>query len=152
MNELQKAIVMKVVVLVILVIAAYFMVIRPILRRVGVIETSEDKKRDKDKEQLGTKPDSPFSPSYWKTIEKPLLTTKALAEKLADQIDNAIGNFYDDENEVYGALRQLKSKTQLSWLADIFFQRHGMDLFQLLNRNLGDEEMDVVMGIANELP
>lgn len=143
----------KVVVTIAVVVLVYLLVVRPILQKVGIIETKEDKERDKQAKQLGTSTDSPFSPRYWKaqkgdTVQ---LIPKATAEQLADQLNDAIGFFSDDENAVYGILRQLNYKTQLSWLADVFFEKYKMDMYQLLNRNLSEEEMDVVNSIATQL-
>lgn len=143
----------KVLVTIAVVVLVYLLVARPIMRRLGIIETKEDKERDKQAKQLGTSTNSPFSPRYWKDQkgESVQLIPKATAEKLADQLNDAIGFFSDDENAVYGILRQLNYKTQLSWLADVFFEKYKMDMYQLLSRNLGDEEMDVVNNIATQL-
>lgn len=142
----------KVLVTIAVIVLVYLLVARPIMRRVGIIETKEDKERDKQAKQLGTSTDSPFSPRYYKEQKGTVqLIPKATAEKLADQLNDAIGFFSDDENVVYGILRQLNYKTQLSWLADVFFEKYKMDMYQLLNRNLGEEEMDVVNSIATQL-
>lgn len=147
----DNPLVTKVIMWVVIIIMVYLLVARPIMRRLGIIKTAEDKKRDKQAAEFGTTTDSPFSPRYWKTVKEAKILTKASAEKLADDINDAIGFFSDDENKVYGVLRSLKWKTQLSYLADIFFQRHKMDLYQLLNRNLGNSEMDIINGIGAEL-
>lgn len=142
----------KVLVTIAVVVLVYLLVARPIMRRLGIIETKEDKERDKQAKQLGTSTDSPFSPRYYKEQKGTVqLIPKATAEKLADQLNDAIGFFSDDENVVYGILRQLNYKTQLSWLADVFFEKYKMDMYQLLNRNLGEDEMDVVNSIATQL-
>lgn len=148
-DQFTKELITKIIIYAVLILAAYFLIIRPVLIKIGIIKSAEDKKREKTVAQYGTATDSPFSPSLWK--KGGTVLTKASAEKLADQINDAIGFFSDDENEVYGAMRQLKTKTQLSFLADIFQQRHKMDLYQLLNRNFSDSEMDVINGIANNL-
>lgn len=142
----------KVLVTIAVIVLLYLLLARPIMRRVGIIETKEDKERDKQAKQLGTSTDSPFSPRYYKAQKGTVqLIPKATAEKLADQLNDAIGFFSDDENAVYGILRQLNYKTQLSFLADVFFEKYKMDMYQLLNRNLGDEEMDVINSIATQL-
>jgi hypothetical protein len=146
-----KSIIVKVIIFLVIILAAYFLIIRPVLIKLNVIDSAEDRKRDKESKQLGTSTDSPFHPDYYKNKPGALLVTKATAEKIGDQINDAIGIIYDDENAVYGALRQLSAKTQLSFVADIFFQRHKMDLYQLLQRNLGEKELEVVHGIAANL-
>lgn len=151
MSLFNNPIVSKVIMWVVIIILVYFLIARPILRRVGIIETKEDRQRDKKAEVFGTTTDSPFSPRYWTKITNAKILTKAAAEQLADRINNAIGFFWDDDNEVYGALRTLQFKTQLSFLADVFNQRHKTDLYQLLNRNMADNEMDIINGIASSL-
>jgi hypothetical protein len=146
-----RSLITKIVVILLILVLLYFMIVRPILQKVGIIKTAEDKQREKEEEQLGTSTDSPFSPKYWQNIPGALLLTKASAEKMADTIEGAVGDVWDDENTVYGVLKQLKSKTQLSFLADIFYQRHKMDLYQLIRRNFSDSEMEIVNSIASKL-
>lgn len=151
MGDFEKQLLTKIIIGALVIAAIYFFVLRPILTKLGIIQSSEDKARDKQAQAFGTTQNSPFNPSYYKGVKNAILVTRATAEKLADQLYDAIGNVYDDENAVYGALRQLKTKTQLSWVADVFTQRHQADLYQYLARNLSDSEMDVVNGIANNL-
>ncbi len=153
MDQAFKDLAIKIITYIVVGILIYLMLIRPILVKIGVIKSSEDIKAEKETKVLGTSLESPFSPSYWKKVPGAQILTKAAAEKMADKIEQeGINDFFpDDENVVYGVLRQLKYKTQLSFLADIMFQRHGYDLFQLLDRNLSEKEMGVVKGITSNL-
>jgi hypothetical protein len=151
-EDITKNIITKVAIIVVVIVLLYFMVLRPILTKVGIIESKEDKERDKVAKTFGTAANSPFSPSYYKNAPAGShLITRAMAEKLAGEINDAIGFFSDDENKVYGTLRQLQYKTQLSFLADVFFQKYKMDLYQLFQRNLSDSEIDVINNIATNL-
>lgn len=150
-SEITKDIATKAIIVVVIVLLGYFLIVRPILMKFGIIESKEDKQRDKTAKTLGTATNSPFSPSYYKTIPGAMLLTRSSADKLAKELNNAIGFWYDDENAVYGVLRQLKAKTQLSYLSDVFFQNYKMDLYQLLQRNFSDKEIDVVNSIAANL-
>jgi hypothetical protein len=139
--------------------AGYFLVVKPILQKVGVIQTKEEKEQEKQTETFASSLQSPFSPRYYKEItaqlaaqkKDPLLITRASAQQLAKIIYDAIGFFSDDENAVYGALRQLKAKTQLSFLSEVFFTQHKADLYNYLERNFKSSELKVVNDIANAL-
>ena len=150
-NPIAKELIVKITIYIVVAALIYFMIIRPVLIRFGVIKSADQKKQEEQNKELGTSTGSPFSPTYYKKIPKAVLITRANAERLADIINNAIGFFSDDVNEVIGVLRQIKYKTQLSFIADVMFQKHKYDLFTLLNRNLSKKEMETVTGIANNL-
>ncbi len=153
MDQAFKDLAIKIITYIVIGVIIYLMLIRPILVKIGIIKSSEEIKAEKETKELGTSLGSPFSPTYWKQVKGAQILTKAAAEKMADKIEQEGINDWlpDDENVVYGVLRQLKYKTQLSYLADIMFQRHGYDLFQLLDRNLSEKEMAVIKGITNNL-
>jgi len=150
-NEIFKSVITKAIIVIVIVLLGYFLIVRPILMKIGIVESKEDKQRDKTAKTLGTSITSPFSPSYYKNKPGAALLTRSSADKMAKELNNAIGFWYDDENAVYGVLRQLKAKTQLSYLSDVFFQNYKMDLYQLFQRNLNDKEMDVINSIAANL-
>lgn len=132
--------------------AVYFLIIRPVLQSVGVIKTKEEKQQEKQEQEYATGSNSPFNPAYYKQAGSgALLVTKAVALQLAKELYDAHGFFNDDEEQVYGALRQLKAKTQLSWVADVFYQQYKQDLYTYLRSFLDDSEMKIVNGIATNL-
>jgi len=72
---------------------------------------------------------SPWSPQYYKNAPGgALLTTQATADKLAGQIWDSVGIFTADIDEVYGAIKQLSAKSQVSFLADRFNALYNKDL------------------------
>jgi hypothetical protein len=148
-TTIAKDLITKIVIVVVVVLLGYLLIVRPILQKIGIVKTSEDKKREEETKTLGTSVSSPFSPTYYKQQSKAVILDNA--DTLAKQIHGAIGYIYDDENSVYGALRQLTTKTQLSFLADTFTKKYSEDLYQYLRRNLSDDEMDVVNSIASSL-
>lgn len=131
--------------------AAYFLLLRPILISTGVIDSAEDKQREKVESQFGTSLSSPFNPSWYKTVPGAILITRATAENLAKILYDGFGFWNDDEDKVYAVFRQLKAKTQVSWLADVFAQEYNADLYQFLRSRMSDSEMDIVHGIVNNL-
>lgn len=131
--------------------AGYFLILRPILMATGVIKSTEDKQRDKIESQYGTGTNSPFNPNWYKSVPGAVLITRASAESLSAIIYDAFGLLNDKEDAVYAVFRQLKAKTQVSWLADVFFQKFNADLYQYLRGRMSDSEMDIVHGIVNNL-
>lgn len=150
-KEIGKAVIPKVIGWGVGIGAGYFLVLRPILISTGIIKSAEDKKRDQIESQYGTALNSAFNPQWYKTIPGAILITRAKAEELAEIIQDAMGWFNDDEDAIYAVFRQLKAKTQVSWLADVFFQQYNADLYQYLRGRMSDSEMDIVHSIVNNL-
>lgn len=131
--------------------AGYFLILRPILVATGIIDSPDDKKRDEIEKQYGTASNSAFNPNWYKSVPGAVLVTRATAENLAAIIYDAMGFFNDNEDAVYAVFRQLKAKTQVSWIADVFFQKYNADLYQFLRGRMSDSEMDIIHGIVNNL-
>ena len=122
-----------------------------LLKQAGIIESKADKEKRLLNEKNATSTKSPFNPNYYKTIPGATLLLKAVAVEYAEQIYDAVGHLYDDETAIYAVFRKLKAKTQVSWLADVFFQEYGEDLYNYLADSLNDDEMDVINRIVNGL-
>lgn len=151
-DPFAKEIIIKIITYLVIAAVVYFMIIRPVLIKFGIIKSAEDKKRDEVAKTFGTSTESPFSPTYYKRVKNAVIFTRATGERIADQLYDAIGSIWgDDENAIYSALRQLKTKSQLSYVSELVTLRHKADLYTLLRRNLSDSEMDIVNGIANNL-
>ncbi len=131
---------------------SYFLVIKPILQKFGVVNTAADDANDKLSDQYATGKGSPFDPNYFKTVSKAIILTSASADALAETIYNAFSVWGDSEDTVYGVFRQLKTKTQVSYLSYVFFQKYKYDLYQYLTGRMSDSELKVVNGlVANML-
>lgn len=131
----------------------FLFVVYKMMQKFGLLKTEEAAQLEKDNQSASSSLENPFSPRYFKSQpgKKIQLLKSAAAKKLADQIYNSIGNFYDDENSVYGAFRQLKYKTQVSQLADTFAKYHQADLFIYLERNFNEKEIKVIHNIVGGL-
>jgi hypothetical protein len=130
------------------------LLLKPVFEKTGLIDSKEEQERKKAEAELANGTTSPFNPNFYKGKVGASLVTRATAENLAKQLYDAIGLWItggDNENTVYGVLRQLKAKTQLSFVSDVFTQKYSADLYQYLRRNLNDSEMAVVNNIANNL-
>lgn len=138
----------------------YLFIVRPLLQKIGIVKTSEDKLV----EAQTAKPNNqnPFSPVFWKTGPA---GTKLLkmepASQLAAKIYFSMGNFSDDESAIYGVFRQLKTQSQVSFLSDRFQTMYKTDLLEYLKRGrnqynpasgLNTDELAVVLNIVNSLP
>lgn len=71
---------------------------------------------------------------------------------IADMIYNAAGVFNDDEDAVYSAFSMLKSKAELSLLADYFQRLYKKSLFEYIQSFLNAEELSNVNDVVSKLP
>ena len=147
------------------IIGAYFLILKPILEKLGIQKTVEEEKTIVETKKAATTLESPFSPRYWKSFKKPFILTNAAAEsfvkKLYDSVSGSL--FGDDLNTIYGVFRQLKYKTQVSYLAQYFFNKYKVDLVETLKNGtkysnlinfragLNDEEMQTIYDIVKNL-
>jgi hypothetical protein len=125
--------------------ALYLFIAKPLLQKVGVVDSKEDKQG----QAFATSATSPFNPQFYKG--KAVTITRAFAEKLAEQIHSADGFFNDDEDAVYAAFRQMKTKNDVSWVADNFQQKYSKDLYTYVRAFMSDDEISIVHGIVNNL-
>jgi hypothetical protein len=136
----------------------YFGILRPLLEKLGIARSQADQQLINQQNLPNNK--NPFSPVYWKTIPGPKLITRNATNSLSKRIYDAMGFFTDDEPAVYSVFSQLKYKTQVSWLADIFQQNYKMDLLDFLKRGKGQlpqaglnsDELQQILNIVNALP
>lgn len=156
-KEIAVAVLPKIVLGGVLIGGAFFLG-RALLVSIGVIDSKEEKKRKAEQEKQTTNNSTAlvnaFSPRFYK--EKgagAVLLTKESAERLANQIQNALGYWITNDNEtaIYGVFRQLQHKTQVSFLADTYFRLFKDDLYNKLEDKLSDSELAIVNGIVNNL-
>src|SRR4051812_32746044 len=101
----------------------YFGVFDPILKKLGIKESADSKKS----KQLGNT--NAFDPNYWKQggAGTKLITVSG-ASAYAKVLYDAHGFFNDDEDKVRGVFRQLRTKSQVSFLSDIFYKTYNKGL------------------------
>lgn len=135
----------------------YFAVIQPLLIKLGI----KNSKEEKDIEDQGNRPnqDNPFSPIFYKSRNCTIIT-RASADKFAKEIYDALGFWGDNEDQVINVFRQLKSKCQVSFLADVFAQNYKKDLYTFLRDGaqssgfwggLSDTDLNTVIKLVNSL-
>jgi hypothetical protein len=105
----------------------YTKVIKPILESVGLQKSSEELEIEKQT----SNPGSPWNPNYWRKGGATIITNSQV-QKFIDTIWNAPGYVYDDFDAVLGVFKQLKTKSQVSYLAHKFNEAKGKDLLNWL--------------------
>jgi hypothetical protein len=96
-----------------------------------------------------------FKPSYYKTLKgNVMLTTKATALKMAKDIYDAVtlGGLYSDDGKIIGVFKNLKTKSQVSWLANVFFEKYGTDMLTYFYSPMTDSNLKTLYNIVNDLP
>ena len=139
------------------IVLTYYLIVQPIFEKLGISKGSETLKVDKIETMEAEK--NPFSPRYYKQFKKALLLKSASVDAMAKKVYDALGNFTgDDEDTIYGVFRSLKAKTQVSQLAEVFYNKYGKDLFGFLRNagkyyygGLNDSEMNIVLSIVDKL-
>lgn len=92
---------------------------------------------------------------YWKkapTGYAPTLIPMAGTDYLVNQIWDSAGTFNDNEEQMQGALKTLKFKTQYSWLADRFLTTKKQDLTLFLKNYFSANELYPVWRHLENLP
>ena len=151
--------------------AAYFLVLKPILLKLGVTKTDQEQKAAESiaKEDLSSNFDSPFSGApYLKRFPKGtkyISLTAISARSLAKSIRESMTNFGDNEQRVIGIFKQLKSKAQVAILSKTFFDVYNLDLWTFLKEGtpnsdlisqfytgLNDKDLGIILNIVDKLP
>ena len=141
----------------------YFGVLRPLLRKLGIQQSAQEQQQETQvtTTSTSTNVNNPFSPTFWqKGPAGTKLLTVAYTTQLADRIYNALGYFSDDEAAVISVFRLMKTKSQVSWLSDIFQKKYQTDLFDFLRKGKGvmpeaglnTSELSEIISIVNKLP
>ena len=108
---------------VVIIGGVYFLVVMPILKKLGIVKSAEV-----------APVDDPFSGSAFlsKIPAGTLLLTSSVAAKYAKTIYDAFGLFGDDEAAVIGVFRLLKTQSQVASLAKRFNEIYKTDLLEYM--------------------
>ena len=105
----------------------YTKVIKPILESVGLQKSDEELEIEKQT----SNPGSAWNPNYWRKGGATLIR-EADVQRFVNTIWNAPGYLFDDFDAVLGVFKQLKTKSQVSYLAHKFNEAKGKDLLNWL--------------------
>ena len=150
-SALGKELIGKVVGYGVVIGAGYLLIARPLLQKVGVVDTKEDKILAIEEKTFSSSNLSPFNPAYYKSVKVGATIATADAERLAKQFYDADGYFNDDEDSVYAGLKAMVYKANLSRVAEVFANKYQKDLYSYLRAFLDDSEMTIVHNIVNAL-
>jgi hypothetical protein len=144
-----------------LIIAGGFILYKT-LKGLGLIKTGAAAQEEAQEEQAEstnlTIDEKEFTTiNFWKKAPngyRPTLIPMTGTDYLAKQIWDSYGSWYSDDNEeqMQGALRTLKAKTQYSWLADRFLTVYKEDLTLFLKEHFTPEELYPVWRHLENLP
>jgi hypothetical protein len=111
-----------------------FSIIKKLLVKLGIFEGEGQHSVEDENTNLN----SPWKAAFYKAAPNgALLITTATADYLSSQVHNAFGIFEDDFNQIMAAFRQLKTQSQISFLADRFAIKYGEDLLTFLTNGGG---------------
>lgn len=123
---------------------------KKILEALGL---SDDKDDTAQKEALvAMQNDNYFDPNYFNKQSGALILTVSTAQAYAKILYDADHIINDDEAAVYGVFQNLKTKSQVSFLAYVFFNMYKKSLLGYLSAFLDQAEMANVAKICNRLP
>lgn len=112
-------------------------------------------------QQEQANPNSPWKPAFYKSSPAgSYLLTVDTATAFSKTIHNAFTVFNDDFNAIMSVFSALKTKSQLSFLSDVFQQRYNEDLLSFLKDGggilpwdgLSDTHLKVLTDLVNHLP
>lgn len=132
----------------------YFGVLNPLLKFLGVKDSQDTVSLDNE----SVNPVSYWSPLLWKQTPGAIILTTAAVEKMVTDIYNAFGLFNDCEECVTAVFKQLKFKTQVSYLSDYFYKKYGQDLLSYIRGGLypqdrlSDKDVQLINEFLQKLP
>ena len=106
-------------------------------------------------------PSSPWKPTFWKSAPVgSALLRRATADEYSKKIYDALNWYADDTAAVTGVFSALKTKSQVSFLADVFMQQYNADLLSFLQEGsdtfpwngLSDDELLRITNLVDRLP
>ena len=84
---------------------------------------------------------SAWSPSFYKAAPSGTkLVTLAVAQSIAKKIWDSVGYITDTPAQGAGAIKQLQTKAAVSFIADTFFKKYGIDLLAWLQSKYDTSE------------
>lgn len=132
-----------------------FSVLKKILISLHIWEDPKSQALD----QAAIDPSSPWRPDYWRKSQNySYAIDTATAQAYAKEIYDAFGYFDDNEDQAIGVFRRLRTKANLSFLADIFNQLYGQDLLTFLRGGiwpkdrLSDDDVSQINSMIAALP
>lgn len=132
-------------------LAGIFIVYK-VLQKIGVIPTAESNQAEQNLQQLMAADYWDYNNFFAAAPANHLLLTQAGAEAYVNDLWDATGYFNDDEEQIYGVFRQMKTKSQVASLAKRFNELKSFDLYNYLENYLDESELLKVKAIIDQKP
>lgn len=156
--SLKRATSNPIVVYGIVAVASYYLVIKPLLQSLNLMDTREEKDAAKLQSQTENAEVSKdyWNPNYLKqagTGYNVYLMTEENMRTYAKRIYDAKGTFNDDEESIFAVFRLMKYKTQIAFLAFWFNKLYQKDLYTFLRDGVfNKDELATLLTITSKLP
>ena len=132
-----------------------FNLIQKLLQSIGIWSSPDTKALD----NVATDARSFWNPNFYKQFSTySYAITRAQAVQYIQQIMDAFGAFNDCEDCVIAVFKQLKTKSNVSYLSDVFYQTQGQDLLTYLRGglwpqdHLSDSDVNTINNFLSQLP
>lgn len=137
-----------------------------LLQRFGLLPSAGSLQADKNVKELENvqADNNAFNRNYIKLMSAALRSTAggnskvavqylkaANATALAKKLHKAKGTFNDNEDSVWSAFRNLKYKSQVTQLSDVFYNLYKIDLYTYLESFLNTAELNKLYNIIAEM-
>jgi len=122
-----------------------------ILQKLGIVKSKRKREQDENIEEF--READYFSPTFYKTVGAYNPITETEADIFAKAIRKSLRGFGTNEEELYSVFKQMKNKTNISQVAEMFGKKYrGKDMKSEIMNELNKKEISVLMGIINQLP
>jgi hypothetical protein len=109
-------------------------------------------------ENENTNSNSAWNPNFWRTQPNATILTNAAASDMINKIWNSVGYISDDFELVFSVFKQLRTKSQVSYLVAKFQEQKGKDLLTWLLGGIypydrySSSEVNQLINYVNQLP
>jgi hypothetical protein len=120
----------------------YFLVARPIMKKLNILEDKEDKEMDKINDNVKSQPF--WTPNFYKKFGGDTISsTEAVnfANTLYRATRGGITGWGTDEEAIFGVFNSLGSKGNISKVVEAYQIKHNSDLYTTLVDELDNEDM-----------
>jgi|688.fasta_scaffold1651195_1 hypothetical protein len=132
-------------------LAGLFIVYK-LLQKTGLLPTAASNQAAQNLQQLETATVWDYNKFLSSVPAGALLLTQNGAAAYVDDLWNATSWYSDDEEQIYGVFRAMKTQSQISALAKRFNQLKAQDLYGFLKNYLNEEELLRVKQIIDQKP
>ena len=166
-GEVGKSKILQWTIVGVVVLAAIplFFIGKKILEKFQIIDTPEERKAKKGMANIEN--DDKLNPNYWRTLSPKerdkLRERKSVLGDIGKRLRKELqSNFLEDEEVIIGAIRQIKTKAEFSFLSELYIKNTTSDLMTDLKRSLygaldkytpeGEADIQTVLDILKNLP